>query len=227
MCAEHFELGDISLDERAETEGRFCRYCLSRSIWAFGASTTTHAGVLNYIRGFSGAIERIPPQQFCLEDLGRMPARLQIAAVKARQTRPSTDRVKELFGTWLKALMASGLVGEEAERTSRGTRCLARDGHLCHSLGEKTIDDLLYAAGIEHEREPYYPQSRMRGDFLIGSTIVEYLGLAGDPAYDSRTRDKQRLARRHGVKLILLRPENLANPIKLRKIFRNAVETGD
>jgi hypothetical protein len=51
------------------------------------------------------------------------------------------------------ANVADAIVGGQAledgtQRMARGTRCLAQDGHLCHSLAEKTIDDLLHSYGI-------------------------------------------------------------------------------
>ncbi len=102
-----------------------------------------------------------------------------------------------------------------AQRMARGTRCLANDGHVCLSIGEKTIDDLMYAAGIEHTKEPPYPEGRMRADFKIGSTLVEYCGLAGDTDYDAKIELKRSMAAKHGVTLIEAYPADLADTTEL------------
>lgn len=97
-------------------------------------------------------------------------------------------------------------------RRSRGIQCVAWDGHVCHSLGEKTVDDLLARAAIPHEREPRYPDGSFRADWCIGSTLVEYYGLAGDEAYDARRATKEALAHRHGIAVFGILPMDLMNP---------------
>ena len=92
---------------------------------------------------------------------------------------------------------------------------MATDGHVCYSLGERTIDEFLTAKGIAHEREPAYPIGGFRGDFLIGDTIVEYFGLAGDPAYDEKTRQKRLICAEAGVSLIELYADDLVDEDRL------------
>jgi hypothetical protein len=94
-------------------------------------------------------------------------------------------------------------------------RSIANDGHVCLSIGEKTIDDLMYAAGIEHTKEPPYPEGRMRADFQVGSSLVEYFGLVGDEVYDAKIDLKRGLAAKHGRALIEVYPADLADATAL------------
>jgi len=45
--------------------------------------------------------------------------------------------------------------------------------------------------------------------------FIEYLGLAGDPAYDAKTKLKQRVCKKHGIKLLLIYPKDLIARDKL------------
>jgi hypothetical protein len=94
-------------------------------------------------------------------------------------------------------------------RTSRGTQCLARDGHVCLSLGEKTIDDFLHAFGIAHEKKQRYPEGDFRADFVANGVFIEYFGLTGDSGYNAKTKLKQELCKKHGIKLISVYPSDL------------------
>ena len=95
---------------------------------------------------------------------------------------------------------------------------MAKDGHACNSLDEKTIDDLLSANGIAHKKEPYYPSHRLlnpnrkkRADWKVGDIYIEYFGLAGTPAYDQRTFEKLQLAAENGLELIPLFPSDVVD----------------
>jgi hypothetical protein len=90
---------------------------------------------------------------------------------------------------------------------------LAKDGHVCYSLAEKTMDDLLHVHGIPHEREPCYPEGNYRADFALGKTFVEFFGLTGDADYYAKL--KQKLCRKHGIKLISVYPEDLVSQKRL------------
>ena len=98
-----------------------------------------------------------------------------------------------------------------------GTRCIALDGHVCHSLGEKTIDDTLHRLGVAHEREPRYPGGAFRGDFLVGDAIVEYRGLTGEPAYDAKQKLKRAAAVEAGLRVIDILPADVVNLASLRR----------
>ena len=86
---------------------------------------------------------------------------------------------------------------------------------MCFSLGEKTIDDLLYSRSIRHEKEVPYPEGGFRADFEVSGDFVEYFGLKGDPEYDAKTETKRRLCRKRGIKLIAVYPRDLASRKKL------------
>jgi len=67
------------------------------------------------------------------------------------------EHVKKKFGSWFKALAETGALPDGVLTTARGMRCLAQDGHMCHSLDEQRIDDWLSVHHLAHEREPIYP----------------------------------------------------------------------
>ena len=124
---------------------------------------------------------------------------------------PSAAVVGSVFGDWQRALLSAGLLGRRAEPTTRGVRSVAADGHECFAYGERILDDWLHSQGIEHEREPPYPGTNYRGDFLVGGVIVEFLGLRGDPAYDAKTASKREVAERLGLPVIEVTPTNLGD----------------
>jgi hypothetical protein len=86
---------------------------------------------------------------------------------------------------------------------------------VCLSLGEKTIDDYLHTHGIFHEKEPAYPEGNYRVDFAVKGVFIEYFGLQGNPEYEQRTKEKQRIWKKHGVDLISISPKDLVNAAKL------------
>ena len=97
----------------------------------------------------------------------------------------------------------------------------SNDGHICLSLGEKTIDDLLYSMGIEHEKEPKYPERNYRADFKVNNVLIEYFGLKGQPEYDKKIIIKKQICKKHGIKSLSLYPKNVINPKTLEnKILR-------
>jgi hypothetical protein len=178
--------------------------------------------VLDWMRDAAKRLQRIPSQSFpSIEEFRASDQVERIDIVALCQTRPSQKYVKELFGSWLGALIAAGLLENGSRRLMRGTQCLARDGHVCYSIGEKTIDDLLTEMQISHEREPRYPSSNLRADFKIGETFVEFLGLKGQPDYDEKTATKKLLCQSGGLQLLLIDPKDLASRALLtRKILR-------
>lgn len=126
------------------------------------------------------------------------------------------DHVKKKFGSWFRALAATGCLPDGALATARGVRCVAEDGHECHSLDEQLICNWLFKNGIPHEREPHYPAHPIynkhglrRADWKVGDTYIEYFGLAGDKAYDLKTDEKMTLAMECRLKLIPIYPEDL------------------
>ena len=129
--------------------------------------------------------------------------------------RPSQRRIKEFFGSWLGVLIEAGLLDGDVRATSRGAQSVASDGHVCLSMGERAIEEVLIAASIPHTREDPYTDSRYRSDFRIGQTHIEYLGLAGDPTYDAKTQRKAAHATEKGLRLLLLVPRDIVDRDRL------------
>ncbi len=127
---------------------------------------------------------------------------------------------KEVFGSWLKALIAAGILEEDSQQMIFGTKVLANDGHECLSLGEKTIDDWLYLNMIPHEKEPIYPGGYLRADWKVGKFFIEYWGLKGMEDYDKRILIKREIAKEKKIPLIEIYPEDLPNLEMKLKILK-------
>ncbi len=128
------------------------------------------------------------------------------------------DHVKKKFGSWFQGMAESGALPDGVLVTARGIRCLAQDGHLCHSLDEQYIDNWLSNKGLEHDREPLYPKhstlnptGRRRADWLVEETFIEYFGLIGDKNYEKKMDEKITLAQLLDIDLIALYPEDIRN----------------
>ncbi len=203
----------------------FCAPCLTATLFGSGSEVASPEDVQQYLRGLSEVLGRIPSQDFGdgMGDLRDLTTEERLSVLTELRQRPSQKRVKELFGSWFHALIAAGLLENEARRLTRGTQCLARDGHVCLSLGEKTIDDVLHANGIQHKKEPSYPEGNFRADFVANDVFIEYFGLTGDHDYDLKTREKQRLCKKHGIKLVSIYPADLVSSKKLEAMLLKAL----
>jgi hypothetical protein len=170
------------------------------------------------VRDLTEVLQRVPSQGFgeAVHDLRDLSTQERLALLKLLRRKPSVERVKVLFGSWFQALIEARVLEDDARRMSRGTQCLAKDGHICFSLGEKTIDDALCVLAIAHKKEAPYPEGGFRADFAAKGGFVEYFGLTGDVEYDSKTRLKQIICKTHGIKLISVYPRDLASSTKLR-----------
>jgi hypothetical protein len=159
----------------------------------------------------AAAIGAVPTQRFgeAVRDFRRFAPEQQEQVLRALASVPNMDVVRHHFGSWFAVLVASGVL-ENAQRTTRGTRSLAADGHVCLSLAERTIDDFLFAEAIPHEKEPPYPEGGYRADFMVSGLFIEYFGLAGDPQYDERAAKKRELCKTHGIQLLAITPADLA-----------------
>jgi hypothetical protein len=128
------------------------------------------------------------------------------------------DHVKKKFGTWFKALAETRTLPNGVLATARGIRCLAKDGHVCHSLDEQRIDNWFSAKGIPHEREPQYPKhpelnpiGGRRADWRVQDIFIEYFGLIGDPNYEKKMNEKILLAELSSINLIAIYPSDIGN----------------
>ena len=206
----------------------FCSPCLSSALFqGTGNDSMIKEDVLEYLRLLSETIEQIPRQGYGEggDDLRYLDKEQRLRTIRVLQHKPTVRRVKKLYGSWLKALVESGLLEDGKRKTARGTQCLAKDGHICYSLAEKTIDDYLYRHNIKHEKEPGYPASNMRADFRIGPAFVEYFGLHGDPEYDAKTKRKTALCMEHGITLISLFPKDVVDRKSMEKKLATVLQS--
>ncbi len=201
----------------------YCSPCLRDIVFPYtGNPSSSKEEIREYLIKLSDALKQIPHQGFGegMKDLRYLDKQERLMILTILKEKPSVGRVKQLFGSWLEALIDSGILDDGTRKTSRGTQCLAKDGHICFSLAEKTIDDYLCNHNILHSKEPLYPGSNMRADFLVKSAFIEYFGLRGDPEYDRKTIIKKKLCCEHGLFLLELYPEDLVSIGKLeKKIF--------
>lgn len=211
VCDKPFLTTSLKAGVWREFGTEFCGVCLARAFWLDGDPLADEDAIVLFITNLHTIWGRIPPQTISTADLVGTPPDQRHALINALADRPTVERVHELFGSWFEALVRADVLDGGAQQMARGVRCLANDGHVCYSIGEKTIDDLLFASGIEHSREPRYPVGKMRADFLIGTTFVEYLGLAGTPSYDAKTDRKRAACADHNIPLIEIYPADLAD----------------
>ena len=203
---------------------RLCYTCIQDAYNSRDARATREE-ILLYAKELAENLGRIPNATFgrSHEDYGLLTEENYTGVVRLLWKRPADERVKVECGSWFQTLIDCGVLEDGTRRLSRGTQCIASDGHVCLSLAEKTIDDLLTELGIEHQKESPYPDSRFRCDFLVGSIYVEYFGLHGNPEYDTRSQAKLDLCRRLGLRLVGIYPEDLLNSSKLRKTLQDLV----
>jgi hypothetical protein len=140
---------------------------------------------------------------------GRIPYKSEVSYERA---------VRREFGSWNTAMKRAGFTPNPVKFSYRYK---ANDGHMCDSLAEKIIDDLLSEQNIPHERRVRYIGTRLTADFKIGDTLVEYFGLKGRMIkYDRIIRLKRLLARRDNLKLVALYPWDLLPTSRVSRAFR-------
>lgn len=135
--------------------------------------------------------------------------------------------------SWGPALKEAGLL-EFGLRLPRGTLISAQDGHMCRSLAEKAIDDVLHIYGIGHETEPPYPthpvlnpNGRLRADWALpDGTLVEYWGLPNQATYVARMKQKRQLAAELGIRLIELAEDDVLSLDERLVNWRNGINDG-
>ena len=126
--------------------------------------------------------------------------------------------------SWLKVLEEAGILEDGLLKTSRGYRCVAKDGHECNSLVELEIDNWFYSKGIAHNKEPLYPMhkvynpnNRLRADFKVENLYIEYAGLMDDKEYSNKIDIKKILSHDLGIDLCIIMPRDFKNIDKLLK----------
>ena len=134
-----------------------------------------------------------------------------IRLVSLLQQMRTPEGYEKEFRSFFGALVKAGVLPKGSRRMVIGTMILANDGHLCLSLAEKEIDDFLFANGLKHDKEVYYPDSNCRTDWeLFGTsarTFVEYFGLMSNPDYAARAALKQTIATEAKINLIPIFPK--------------------
>lgn len=191
---------------------RFCLSCTKQGFFGEGPRPRcSKKGIRNYLSELHRLSGQIPGSRFfdTAGPLVGLDAEVQGELLALGAARPGPECIKKLYSSHLEALVDAGVLPEGTRRTARGTHCLANDGHLCLSLGEKVIDDWLTAHGYKHEKEPAWPEGNMRADFQVGDTYIEYFGLAGDPAYDAKIIRKRELARAYDIPLVEVYPRHI------------------
>jgi hypothetical protein len=202
---------------------RYCAACCCRA--RNGRGHATREETIAAIRAVVAHLSVIPPQAFAISaDIAALAEERRDLAMAVLICLPRPEIAAEALGIssqrgkWLGVLLAAGVV-DTAWRPARGTLCIAKDGHACRSLGERTIDDYLGAQGIAHEPEPPWPRhprlnpnGRLRADWrLADGTYVEYAGMLEDDAYAAKIATKVRLAQEMNLPLLVITRADLLN----------------
>jgi hypothetical protein len=197
---------------------RYCGACISEA-FAPSRQYASKDECMEYLRRLAELLGRVPKSDFGEDwsDVGTLDESNAADVLRLLKTKPSLENVKDHFGSWLAALVQAGVLEDGTRKMQRGTQCLAKDGHVCLSLAEKTIDDLLTEIGVRHEKEVRYPEGDFRCDFLANDVYIEYFGLTGNPEYDLKTEQKLSLGKRLGIEIVALYPGDLASPSGLQK----------
>jgi len=216
----------------------YCERCLASAFWgAHKKKKSVRSETLKRdIRNLVDAFGFIPPKSVMLgldRRLAEIIPRERLDKVVLALIEMSHPVVYEMhFGSWFKALVASGVLVEDAQRTTFGVRCLAKDGHECLSFAEKVVDDWLYQHGISHIIEPFYPidnhlnpNGLMRADWQARGFFIEYFGLVGLKSYEEKIRLKRKLCEKHGVKLLEITFEDLFDLDAKLQLLKKVVRT--
>ncbi|MBC6951960.1 hypothetical protein DWB58_28925 [candidate division KSB1 bacterium] len=197
----------------------FCRDCLAIAFYRTGRGTSTK-DFIDSLRSLCASLGQIPNAQYIRQPKleRKLGAEKSKRVIQALIELPEYEEYVEEFGSWFKALIAAGVLADNAMLMERGYRSVADDGHECSSLAELTIDNWLWNKGIVHEREPYYPfhpqlnpNERLRADWLVDNYYIEYFGMMEDADYFSKTEKKLELAQATNIKLVSLFPKDVAS----------------
>lgn len=218
--AEHYY--DLARDYLIHAFGPpgICAPCMLAA--RYGESITTYSNrsqILGALRDFADLTKTIPASTF-RESVytGGMSATDRGVVIALLASLPESKKLLDITGcwSWLEVLQAAGIVGADGWRPSRGTICLANDGHQCRSLAEKAICDWLFLHRVHHLIEPLWPEhqqlnptGKLRADWAVGDFYIEFAGLMDDKRYSDKMRRKIQLAQESGIKLIVLQPEDL------------------
>jgi hypothetical protein len=217
-CGKRFLESSIppSVARRVDHRIHFCASCYEKAL--FATPERRHRGLsqaemLNRVGLLAAALEAVPTASLVKAGhLRGLSEEKQIDTVRALLSMPDYQSYVDRFGSWLKVLILAGVLEDGTQPSLLGTRCVARDGHECLSLAEKTIDDWLSTRQIRHDKEPAYPYdpqlnpTGMRADWRVGDVFVEYAGLMDEPEYAAKMELKGELCARSGFSLIIIEP---------------------
>jgi hypothetical protein len=190
-----------------------CPRCVEAAIFGDRRAGQSHRHLETFKR-IADLLGAVPDKTgFVYDQAGTL--EIAIEVTKLMHLIPSFQTLAKQYGSWFKLLVASGVLPEGTRPTRYGVMVIARDGHECLSLAEKTIDDLLFDHRIPHEKEPRYPGADYRADWklLAGGTevFIELFGLDGQPNYAKRKREKLAYAERAGMTVVALERKDLVN----------------
>lgn len=216
-CEKVFHESSARVERLGIEQIDLCNPCLRPLITT--TPVQSREKILDYLRKLSELIERVPVNDFGsrVDVLLGLTTRQRVALLSHLDERPSLQSIKQQFGSWFAALVAAGVLPDGSRQGIFGTECLAKDGHRCLSLAEKTIDDFLTAEGVTHEKEVTYPGASYRADFSVGETFIEFFGLQSREDYALKTKKKIEHCQNAGICLIEIYPEDLVDASRLRQ----------
>jgi hypothetical protein len=211
-CCEKFHETSARVNYLGTEQVDICKPCIDEAVWRGQKDDFTTQETLNYLRELAAILGRVPESDYgrhAKTMLKGLNSTDRAAAIGRLRERPTLRLVNNQFGSWFNALKEAGVLDEGAQRQIMGTRCLAMDGHVCLSLAEKRIDDLLTTLGIVHQREVLYSGRHFRADFMVGETVIEYFGLMGRADYKAKAEKKERYCTEQKIPFLALYPEDV------------------
>jgi hypothetical protein len=219
ICGEEF--WPNLLDSSAFTRFGMPRYCApcvrlaASDVWGLGHIPNDLLAPLlvTVAQKFYELTDVFPHQSVKLTPVGELSDLERDRWMRLIMLMPRPDTAKAVFGSWREYLHAAGLLEKAPRKGHGGYVTVANDGHVTLSIGERLVCDWLYAHGIDHEKEPVYPQhpdlnpgGLLRADWLIGDCWVELAGRMSDAKYAEKMALKQDLAQQLGLRHLVLLP---------------------
>ncbi|GEM_PF-717675 len=213
--------------ERVGYQIYFCKQCYVKAFWGSRDATKDKEKMLEHLYNVANVLGTVPTGTYRNRNLNlsNLTKENHISLVKTLIDMPAYKEYVEKFGSWLQALILAGVLENGTQRTGRGIRSIANDGHVCNSLAERTIDDWLSAHRIQHEKEPEYPYhmylntTKMRADWQVRDIMIEYAGLMSEPSYAAKIKAKQELANEFHLQIIVIEPQDILDLDKKLKLL--------
>jgi hypothetical protein len=214
ICANEFHETSTRAKYLGWDQLDICRPCLDGSLHGGETDDLSREEIAQYLRDLTELLRRVPPLNFGvpsvkISSLIGLSTGQRAEVLKLLRHRPSLTLVKYHFSSWFQALVEAGVLDSAARRNVLGTTCVGKDGHVCLSIAEKTIDDFLSQRGIVHAREVPYGGGKFRADFIIGKTVVEYFGLMNQSDYQFKAEKKMEFCKSESIPFVAIYPEDL------------------